>query len=194
MSDTMRLRASVKVRNDHIIAGREALGMSQTALGKACGTGIMPVVWLERMRYDAYRNPETLRDHAAKIAAFLCIDMELVYPTALTGKNMAADQVIVSDVKIGTILGNNSFKQIGEPLDDLIADENLTILNDSIVELGPRAEKIVKMRYGISPYSEGSTLAEISKAVGLTAERVRHIEYRARRSLQRMIEGEEDDE
>ena len=50
--------------------------------------------------------------------------------------------------------------------------------------LGPREEKIVRLRYGLGT-GQAATLEETGRAVGLSRERVRQLELLALRKLRR---------
>lgn len=54
-----------------------------------------------------------------------------------------------------------------------------------IDQLGGREAEILRLRYGLTPKSTPLTLDEIGKKLGITRERVRQIEERAIRKLQR---------
>lgn len=55
-----------------------------------------------------------------------------------------------------------------------------------IDELGGREAEILRLRYGLTPGGEPLTLNEIGRKLGITRERVRQIEERAIRKLQRV--------
>lgn len=68
------------------------------------------------------------------------------------------------------------------PYDEMIMQENLKAKVDLLLkDLGPREEKILRMRFGF--HGETKTLEEIGKEIGLSRERVRQIEKRAKVKL-----------
>ncbi len=68
------------------------------------------------------------------------------------------------------------------PYDDQIMKESLKVKVDSILKhLSEREEKIIRMRFGFS--GDAKTLEEIGKELGLSRERVRQIEKRAKARL-----------
>ncbi len=68
------------------------------------------------------------------------------------------------------------------PYDDQIMKESLKVKVDSILKhLTEREEKIIRMRFGFS--GDAKTLEEIGKELGLSRERVRQIEKRAKARL-----------
>ena len=82
-------------------------------------------------------------------------------------------------------------------LGDIIADENNSNAVDSVFDdqlsdkievllgsIPKRDAEIIRMRYGIQPYTKSHTLDEIGEAFGITRERVRQIEKRGLKRLQ----------
>ncbi|GJL79270.1 MAG: RNA polymerase sigma factor [Nitrospinaceae bacterium] len=68
------------------------------------------------------------------------------------------------------------------PYDEMIMQESLKAKVDLLLkDLGPREEKILRMRFGF--HGEAKTLEEIGKEIGLSRERVRQIEKRAKIKL-----------
>lgn len=68
------------------------------------------------------------------------------------------------------------------PYDEMIMQESLHDKVDLLLKgLDPREEKILRMRFGF--HGEAKTLEEIGKEIGLSRERVRQIEKRAKTKL-----------
>lgn len=68
------------------------------------------------------------------------------------------------------------------PYDDVIMQESLHAKVELLLkDLQPREEKILRMRFGFN--GEAKTLEEIGKEIGLSRERVRQIEKRAKAKL-----------
>ncbi|NIX58923.1 MAG: sigma-70 family RNA polymerase sigma factor, partial [candidate division Zixibacteria bacterium] len=75
------------------------------------------------------------------------------------------------------------------PYDDQIMKETLREkVDDMLKHLSEREEKIIRMRFGFN--GEAKTLEEIGKEVGLSRERVRQIEKRAKARLKIRSVGE----
>jgi RNA polymerase primary sigma factor len=68
------------------------------------------------------------------------------------------------------------------PYDDEIMQESLHVKVEQLLkDLQPREEKILRMRFGFN--GEAKTLEEIGKEIGLSRERVRQIEKRAKAKI-----------
>ena len=75
------------------------------------------------------------------------------------------------------------------PYDDQLMQESLNKKVDQLLEdLSEREAKILKMRFGF--FGEVKTLEEIGKEIGLSRERVRQIEKRAKLKLKTKLQSE----
>lgn len=94
----MRLRASVKIRNDHMVAAREAMGLSQGGLASLAGVAMRHVQSFEALRYDTYRV-STLKAAASRIAVTLGLSEEDVFPSEMEGKRLESDRTAWTKVE-----------------------------------------------------------------------------------------------
>ncbi len=65
------------------------------------------------------------------------------------------------------------------------ANELIETIDDVLNSLKDNEEKVLRMRYGIAPYSEPHTLEQIGNEFGVTRERIRQIEDKAIRNIRR---------
>jgi RNA polymerase primary sigma factor len=68
------------------------------------------------------------------------------------------------------------------PEDELLETDSLGHIMGALKDLNDREGTVVKMRFGLDDH-EPKTLKEIGEALGLTRERVRHIETEALNKL-----------
>lgn len=83
------------------------------------------------------------------------------------------------DGEVGDYIADMS---IADPLENMIAEANLKVIEAVFNTLGRQESKVLKMRFGIG-YDEPKTLDEIGKYYGVTKERIRQIEAKALRKL-----------
>ena len=74
----------------------------------------------------------------------------------------------------------------GSPLDDAIAAEKIAAIQNVLLKLSPREEKILEMRYGMYDGAEYS-LRDIGRYFELSVERIRQIEAQALRKLRNPV-------
>lgn len=77
----------------------------------------------------------------------------------------------------------------GDFQEDEIEEVETSDLRKTVVEvlneLNDRERKVLKMRFGIDPYYKSHTLEEIGVELGVTRERIRQIELKAKKKLRR---------
>lgn len=69
------------------------------------------------------------------------------------------------------------------PYYNMVLEANREIINNVFETLGEREGKILRMRFGIEPYTKAYTLAEVGEELGVTRERVRQLEVKALRKM-----------
>lgn len=75
------------------------------------------------------------------------------------------------------------------PDDHVLQIEQRAVVDEAMLSLlSPRSRRVIELRYGIGG-GEGLTYGQISEIIGVTRERVRQIEMRALRRLQRPLRG-----
>ncbi len=124
----MRLRATVRVRNDKMLSARERLGLSQRALAELAGVPTTVVGALESMRYHWLGR--AAYERARAVAVELGIAPEDVLPLELEGKNACLDAVRLVDASpnaLGTASMNNPRLIAMAPDDVLAAKEDTAI-------------------------------------------------------------------
>ena len=84
----------------------------------------------------------------------------------------------------------------GNPHDVFLRSENISVLQQSLLDLNERDREIVSLRFGLVD-NEPKTLGEVAEKMGLSRERVRQIEERAVQHLRKaahkagLLEGEQ---
>lgn len=74
------------------------------------------------------------------------------------------------------------------PSQVVIREEKINIVRESLEALDERERKIIEMRFGLNGNPE-MTLREVGKRFGITRERIRQIEYLAKKRLSRQLDN-----
>jgi RNA polymerase primary sigma factor len=119
---------------------------------------------------------------------------EVAEKTALTEAEVEALlRVAGDDLSLSTAVGEDGKMELGDTLEqDTIPSAELTLIRTSfedqiramVGELEPKEREVIKMRFGLDG-EEPRTLQEIGEALGLSRERIRQIESKAKEKLRR---------
>ncbi len=176
----MRIRATLRIRNDVLIQARKDLKLSQIKLGKAADVPIHYVQALEALRY----NGGSILKYAERIAAFLDIPIQQILPKELAGKVFQVNHVSITDVPVDRVLGwANSRLALPAPEDSASKAELKRQIHKVLDGLAPRVRFVLVKRLGLD--GKGTmTLKEIGKTLGVTRDRVRQIQLKGTQQLQ----------
>lgn len=174
----MRLRASLKIRNDHLIKAREDRGWSQGALAKAADVRLPAVAKLEALDYTR----PGVEDEALKIACALGIPSDLVLPLEHKQIRFETTHTRVSEIPSSHLIDTVRLSGVA-----LIEDSSMKEdFAEFIQKLPYRRREILKLRYGIDQENgHAYTEAEVAKIFNITRQGVHVIEATAIRDLQR---------
>lgn len=178
----MRVRAKLTLRNDKMLAAREALGLTQAAVAEVAEVPLMTVCELERMEYTS----KDCGQRARRVADVLELDVVDVLPKGLEGQKIESTISRVADVDLLRLADYHC----REPLliTQEVSDTDLhSVAKDRIEKilktLTYREREIVKLRFGIGGM-DACTYEECAHVFKVTRERVRQIEAKAIRKMQ----------
>jgi transcriptional regulator with XRE-family HTH domain len=176
----LKLRATLKVRNDVIIAAREQRGWSQTKLGEAAGVSLRAVAALEALDY----SHNDVENEALKVAVALEINPDDILPPGFAGRKLQSRFSSVRTVDVNKLLDSPEMLQIAAPEkpDPITTKELHDEVRSVLKTLTKREEFVLCKRDGID--GDCHTFLEISDMLRLSLERVRQVYYRALRKLQ----------
>jgi DNA-binding XRE family transcriptional regulator len=153
----MRVRATVRIRNDEMLRAREALGWSQTECATAAGASLRTVMRLEALdcRMDIAL--------AVPVAATLGLALDKVYPMALAGKRPVTTMSVSQEVPEGRLLGLSAARALPAPEegDGMMA----TRVDEALGKLSATSAAMIRMRFGIG--QDPMTLGEIGGLCGV---------------------------
>ena len=191
----MKIRAKLSLRNETMLAAREALGFNQPKMAEACGVPVSVYMAIEKMDLGRVRPGLASWDHAWAIASFCQAEFELIAPPELRGEKLKADTFRVLDVAPGNLLGmSSSTQRLALPAIDRESDR--LDLVEALATLPYRERVVLTHRYGIDGGPERS-LEEIGATLRISRERVRQLERRAilklREPREKLVKLEDDD-
>ena len=192
----MRLRASVKIRNDHMVAAREAMGLSQGDLASLAGVAMLHVQSFEALRYDTYRV-STLKAAASKIAVTLGLSEGDVFPSEMEGKRLESDRTAWTQVEARCLAeAVNTFESRMIAQDPSEGDEaprlpDLAELIEACMGreglADGRREGLRRAFEALTMRANGLTLAEIGRAMKVSHERARQLADKGTLELKRYV-------
>lgn len=145
----------------------------------------VPVRTNERVK-RLRRTAETLQKRLERepttqeLAAAMDVPPEQVQTAqARSSLVLSLDTPLAEDARLGDFIADRSAIS---PADAVIQEELIEYLKQSLQQLTPREQLIVRARFGLDDDRE-RTLEEIGRELGLTRERVRQIEARALQKL-----------
>lgn len=180
-------RIDVKVRNNWLLKKIEAAGFDSvnqfckvnkfnaSRVGKFANLTLPPINSSGKWDSLVVRMATVLR----------CMPEDLFPPqhlkTALK-KNKASFEAGIEEVA-GFLTGSQ--EDAKPALERVLSDEAIETISESLKLLTPREERVIRLRYGLTPDGEEKTLADVGKLFGVFKERIRQIEAKAFRKMRR---------
>jgi RNA polymerase sigma factor (sigma-70 family) len=187
----MQIRATIKLRNEKMLAARTAKGWNQQEAAIMCGVPASLYASLERLVF-----PKTYRyEEALLIADALGLDrVEDVLPERMVGWDGETKFSYTQEIPVEQLLRFRETQQkhyvLPSPEEEAEKSEQLAHVRAMLemAHLTEREKMIVKIRFGLGGPEDPHfmTYAELAKMSGLSGSRVREIEKRAIRKLERL--------
>jgi RNA polymerase sigma factor (sigma-70 family) len=188
---SLRIRATLMLRNDAMIEARSKLGLTQFQAADFADVPSSVFIQLEKLSYTG--KVENLQKYAERIATAFEIAIDAVLPPGLKGKTIESKivrQVTCSVHQLENMAQNDvkmipSPTYIDNPVDtDAINSEMLDKLSQALRRLSYREREVLKLRFGLGENKgDIATCAEIGTIFGVTAARIHSIEGEAIRKL-----------
>jgi len=176
---------TVKLRNNHLVERREALGLSAPQLAVALGIGYGQYLDLENMQASpmSKRYRGEMRPSAQRICDFFGVLPEELWPeqvlkvrrSVLRRKLDYGQMALMAsdDMRARRLLPDAAVEKMEAVRDVQIAVARI---------LDPKDRSVIKERFGLDG-GEWHTLHEIGEKMGVTGQRVRQREEKALRQL-----------
>jgi RNA polymerase sigma factor (sigma-70 family) len=196
----VRVRATIKLRNDAILSARERLGLTQRAVVDGAGVSIVVLRGLECLQYDAdyycqaierlrtapswdrheERGIKAILSGAEKVAGFLELELGEVLPSL--GGVKIEDVTRVANVdpqqlaELCAGVGSHTLTLAQDPSCGAIVNERKDAIDQVLKTLPQRTAYVLRQRNGMG--CTPKTYDEIGREIGVTRERVRQIELK----------------
>lgn len=174
----MDYRVTVSVRNNRILELGEQIGLnSAAAIAKASGVPPTIVGEYVNLKVAPINSRGDWRPTALRLAEALACEPD----------DLWSDEQKTMELDTNKAHRNVSSAQLQElaccPEQAYLEDQTVSVVRAAIGALPERMATILSMRYGLDPFYREHTLEEIGDAIGITRERVRQIEAKAKRLL-----------
>ena len=195
--ETVRVRATLRLRNDELMAARERVGLTQSEAAAACGVSTARYGQFERFAF-AHALPASLRMWAERIAGAMDLDVDVVLPPGMVGTSVQSTYTHTFDMPPSRLIeGGTNVSQYSTrmalPSDTRAAAEEASGLGDALREsmgsLTPQERSVLRLRRGLDDYPS-YTLDDVGRIMKISRERVRQIEDKAVRKLQHPAHAE----
>lgn len=180
----MRLRATTRIRNDAMIAAREALGLSQDRCAEFADVPVGVLRALEALDYSSPHAEEC----AVRLAAALELPTNAIMTDDVAGQRLPSTFVQVRDVDTRALLAGADRTGrfiLPSPAETIESAEMVEALRAAINSLPKRRRVAAKMDM------RGWTFRRIGRWLHVTVERARQIVMTGRRQLARKLGGVE---
>lgn len=171
----MRIRATMKLRNDIVIRAREEVGMNQRDFASFAGVPMYVVCRVETLDF----SKKIKEEHILKLATAIGVSPDLIVPPGVDMK-LPNEISVVRDLPPERLLSiPDRGKYVLEAPDEQASNqEELKALDETI-------DKFLSYREGVIVRSamSGMTLKETGKRIKVCSEHVRHIYAKAMRKL-----------
>lgn len=177
----MKVRATLRLRNEAAMNAREAIGMSQAEVAKACGVSVRAVCYVECLKFGRVKL-----DNLVKIADFLQIKLEDLAPADLRKKVVGNTYSVSREMSSSVLLSFEQPLMLEDKDAPMASAEMKDAIEKALDTLCFREREVVKLRFGIGG-EEPMTLSELSKIFRISPENVRRIENKAIKKLQHPV-------
>ncbi|MBE3039693.1 MAG: sigma-70 family RNA polymerase sigma factor [Chloroflexi bacterium] len=183
----MQIRATLRLRNNAMIAARQRFGLTQSDLAKLAECSITSIQYLESLDW----RRSCCGIIAERIAGVLDLGVDDVVPPGGEGIAIVANQVRVAEIEVGALLTMTERQEQLEydAIDQIQAEDVHAALRNALTAVTERERTILELHYGMNGETP-LTLKDIGMRLGITCERVCQIEARALRKLAFGVHGE----
>ncbi len=179
----MEVAATITLRNGPLVRWRLDNGYTQKQAAEYLGV-ISQALWC---RLENFRFGGIGYEKIARLADAIGCRVEDICPEEFMGRNFDLKYTHFRKMKFDRMLGvtAESKDQLMLPEEVAQSSELMQSVRDIVDELPSRIADVVRMKFGIAPYTREYTLKEVGKKHGVTKERVRQIVLRGMREVEK---------
>jgi transcriptional regulator with XRE-family HTH domain len=180
----VKVRATLTLRNEAMLAARERLGLSQAVLAEMAGVSLYDIGKFEHFDYRVDSElymVDRLAQRAARIAGVLELDVDDVLPPDLRGKAVVHKHVRQVEVEPGLLLSGVGESSARAALPDGGLGDSWDLpplgsaLGDALRSLPWNQREVLRLRFGLGG-GEPMTLDATAGVLGISARDVRRAE------------------
>ena len=170
----------IRVRNNHLVAWRESLGMSTVQAAEHCGVPYSTWIEYESIKTYPLNKKGDWRPSALKLSAATGKLLEELWPEAVRRVQNRIIRIQTDAPEF--LLGTGAVPaQLPSPEDALLSRERLEILDQKLKGLTPDQERRIRKAYGIG--MEEKSLHEIAEEEGRSCTRITQVVNKGLRTL-----------
>lgn len=174
----MKIRATVKLRNDAMISARERLGLSQREVAEKANVQVRHVCMLECLDFSEITR-ERAEDVCVKIAVVLGIDTDEVVSFELLDKKYKVPKMVsIKEIDTDRLLSMQSDGEI-----KALTNEVKTAMYEAVETLNTRYKKFIKLKMAEPNLSE----EQLARRLGIHPVRIRSLAVMAREQLKKRL-------
>lgn len=183
----MRVGIQARLKNGILWEAAKSLG-SAVALAKHIGiTQPMMNDWINFRRCPKFSHPR-YRHAEKKLFDLTGYTFEEIFPPEIRGKAFQNRQKRIDaivEMPVEVLAAAGAVPQLAPPPDEILMAEDRSRVIEYVVGSlnNPRFEKVVRMRFGLSPYDKEYRLDDIADELGVSRTRIGQIEAKALRML-----------
>jgi RNA polymerase sigma factor (sigma-70 family) len=187
MDDSLKIQATLRLRNARMIEARERLGMSQKALSEDSDVPLHNVGEFEALKYS--KIPK-VHEKARRISMSLGIPVDHILPPKMAGSSIDSTIVKNIDVDPGKMIESETVKRLmlPSPEDVLEEEEMREEIRKVVSKLNFQQRNVLTLRYGLDGKGTHS-VTEAAEKMNVTVERARQVELAAIRKLRYLVKG-----
>lgn len=171
----MRLKLTLRVQNDEMLAARARLGLTQRTLSELSGVSQPDICRLEKLDYTVHDGLQK----ATRIAGVLELSVESVLPRDAVGLRLPTTQERFLEGNVRNLLAAENVRAaLPSPAEAVANAEIKDVIRTVLKRLNEKERIVLKMRFGVGGERQ-HTLNEVARQLKVTRERVRQLEARA---------------